>query len=156
MNAMSALYRDTQDVFSLLDTSTGEVWLACPICGDRCSHIHYVGTLAQGGISGYSGTKVIGTNYGEERGAVSICIACEPHGHRWQLVVQQHEGNNSLQFIMGWPPLVEGAEHLADQYAADARRAFRNLPKGMTRKQLEEYLERPAPEKGKESGGNER
>ena len=71
----------------------GEPVLACPVCGDECSHVQAVYTLLGGDESAglYRGSHLVGRETPYRRDALAMRVSGEC-GHRWDLVFQQRQG----------------------------------------------------------------
>ncbi|MGA7872942.1 MAG: hypothetical protein WCA22_18790 [Candidatus Binatus sp.] len=83
---------------------TDHVTLACPVCGDDCSHIREIFTRMgcdEHEARVYPGTHAKEVSSGWRRSAVVIVIDGESCGHVWNLVIQQHKGVNFIEIETG-------------------------------------------------------
>jgi len=76
----------------------GDPILCCPICGFEFTHVQAVYTLLGGDESEglYRGSYLVARETPYRRDALAVRISGEC-GHRWDLVLQQHEGNTLIR-----------------------------------------------------------
>ena len=73
--------------------------ILCPGCKGRFNHIIRVGTMVGSGQSrAYPGTEGLGTTP-HSGNALAIVFECE-FGHYWELRIQHHEGEESVQISL--------------------------------------------------------
>jgi len=101
---------DVSRVFNGNEQGNG-LHLSCPVCGSAWLHVKsaYARTGGDEGGAGYRGVKTRGQS-GERRDA--LCIGVEGEcGHDFNIVLQQHKGNEFLRVEILLRDLVTYAKH---------------------------------------------
>jgi len=77
----------------------GEPVLRCPVCGNEFSHVQAVYTLLGGDESAglYRGSHLVARETPYRRDAIAVRVHGESCGHRWDVVLQQREGNTLVR-----------------------------------------------------------
>jgi len=73
--------------------------LTCPVCGFEYCHVQKVYTIMGSDEyeAGFIEGTQIGGNTAERRSGLGIVVDGEC-GHKWELVIQQHKGNEFIEY----------------------------------------------------------